>query len=387
MKGSICAAMVVLLASVAGTTLAETAAASEPVKPKVEVVFVLDTTGSMGGLIQAAKEKVWAIANTLATAKPAPDIKMGLVGYRDRGDDYVTKVTDLTDDLDAVYGALMGLQANGGGDMPESVNQALHEAITKIVWAPKSDKVFQVIFLVGDCPPHMDYENDVKYTDSCKRAIERGIYVNTIQCGAETATQPIWSEIARLAEGRYFRVEQHGSAILADTPFDAELAGAARELDETMVYYGAADVREGQARRKISAMSVMRAAPEKAAAQRAVFNAGVAGATNLMGKQELVDGVVTGGIALEEVKETELPEEMRTMSAVERKAYIEELAGRRAGLQAKINDLAKKRQAHLETQVQQLNLDGKQTFDHGVFDCIKEQAGKKGIKYTGGPAL
>lgn len=60
----------------------------------IEVVFVLDTTGSMSGLIQAAKEKVWSIASTMAQADPAPEIKMGLVAYRDRGDEYVTRVVD-----------------------------------------------------------------------------------------------------------------------------------------------------------------------------------------------------------------------------------------------------------------------------------------------------
>ena len=100
----------------------------------VDVVFVLDTTGSMRGLINAAKEKVWSIANTLASAKPTPDIRMGLVGYRDRGDDYVTRVYPLSDDLDAVYKDLRDYETGGGGDGPESVNQALDEAITKLTW-------------------------------------------------------------------------------------------------------------------------------------------------------------------------------------------------------------------------------------------------------------
>lgn len=47
-------------------------------KPKIEVVFVLDTTGSMSGLINAAKEKIWSIASTMAQAQTAPEIKMGL---------------------------------------------------------------------------------------------------------------------------------------------------------------------------------------------------------------------------------------------------------------------------------------------------------------------
>ena len=84
-------------------------------RPQIDVVFVLDTTGSMGGLIQAAKEKIWSIASTMASAQPAPGIRIGLVAYRDRGDDYVTKVVDLSSDLDSVYAKLMDFAANGGG--------------------------------------------------------------------------------------------------------------------------------------------------------------------------------------------------------------------------------------------------------------------------------
>ncbi len=98
-------------------------------KPRIDVVFVLDTTGSMGGLIQTAKEKIWSIATTMASAQQAPEIRIGLVAYRDRNDAYVTKVVDLSTDLDSVYAALMDFEANGGGDTPESVNAALYDAV------------------------------------------------------------------------------------------------------------------------------------------------------------------------------------------------------------------------------------------------------------------
>src|SRR5213079_651243 len=99
-----------------------------------------------------------------------------------RGDAYITKVFDLSDDLDAIHGHLKGFQAQGGGDGPESVNQALHDAVDKITW--DGDKsTLRIIFLVGDAPPHMDYKDDVKYPDTCKKAVELGILINTVQCG------------------------------------------------------------------------------------------------------------------------------------------------------------------------------------------------------------
>src|SRR5262245_8085241 len=177
-------------------------------QPRIEAVFVLDTTGSRGGLIEGAKRKIWSIANQMATAKPAPKIRIGLVAYRDHGDDYVTKLTPLSDDLDAVYNDLMKFQAAGGGDGPESVNQALNEAVTKFEWS-KASKTLRLNYLVGDAPPHMDYTQDVKYPESCKAAAKAGITINTIQCGAMADTTPIWQEIARKAEGEYFAIEQN----------------------------------------------------------------------------------------------------------------------------------------------------------------------------------
>ena len=128
------AAVVVTAALLAGAARAQDRPPQQE-KPRVEVVFCLDTTSSMTGLIDAAKQKIWAISNQIAGGRPTPHVKIGLVAYRDRGDAYVTKVIDLTDDLDAIHGHLMGFKAEGGGDFPESVNQALNEAVTKITWS------------------------------------------------------------------------------------------------------------------------------------------------------------------------------------------------------------------------------------------------------------
>jgi Mg-chelatase subunit ChlD len=357
----------------------------QPQRPQVEVVFVLDTTGSMGGLIQAAKEKIWAIANTLASTKPAPDIKMGLVGYRDRGDEYVTKMTDLTDDLDAVYEQLMGFRADGGGDSPESVNQALNEAVTKITWS-SDGKAYRVIFLVGDCPPHMDYGDDVKYPESCKIAAKAGIVINSIQCGNYGETQPIWTDIADRAEGRYFRVEQSGGAILAATPFDAELADLSKELEGTRVYYGDADVLAEVREKKEVAARISSDAPAAAKAGRAVFSTS-ASAERIASRHDLVADVSGGAVSLEDVKDEELPEEVRKMSPEDRKKFLDERQAKREKVQARIRELATKRQAHIEEQVRKANLGGRQSLDFAIFECIKEQAAKKGIVYKGGPAL
>ena len=363
----------------------ETKPAIRAERPAVEVMFVLDTTGSMGGLIAAAKEKIWSIANTLAAADPAPAIRMGLVGYRDRGDGYVTTVTPLSDDLDAVYTQLMQYRADGGGDGPESVNQALYEAVTKPDWSP-DNATYRVIFLVGDAPPHMDYQDDVKYTESCRLAARQNIVINTIQCGDMPETKPIWRKIAHLAEGAYFQVAQSGSAVLYDTPYDQKIADLSSALDETRIYYGDAGQVARMEGRKREADTIYEAAAPAAVAKRAIFNSSKAGAKNFLGSQELVDDVASGRVKLDAVKEDELPDELKAMNPSERQAHVAAYGAKRQALQQQIEELAGKRQRYIEDKVKMEGQKGAASLDAQIYQCIQAQAAEKDIHYTAGPS-
>jgi len=363
----------------------ETASIIQSEQPAVEVMFVLDTTGSMGGLIAAAKEKIWSIANTLSSADPAPEIKMGLVGYRDRGDQYVTVFTPLSDDLDTVYSNLMKFKAGGGGDGPESVNQALHEAVIRTVWS-RNASVYRVIFLVGDARPHMDYDNDIKYRETCRKAADKNIIINTIQCGNMQATRPVWQEIAKIAFGEYFQVAQAGSAVLYDTPYDKEIAQLSRKLDNTRIFYGSADYMREMESRKDKADEIYEAAAPSAVAKRAIFNSKASGEKNFLGKKELVLDVETKGVSLDEIKKEELPGALQEMDSDEIKNHIKEQSLLRKALQAKIDGLAKKRQAHIENLVKNEAGKGVESLDTKIYNCIKTQAADKKIVYTDGPA-
>jgi len=381
----------ITLVGAVSVLMAALAVAGEPdrtvekaARPRVEVVFVLDTTGSMGGLLQGAKEKVWAIANTLATARPTPQVKMGLVGYRDRGDAYVTKLTDLTDDLDAVYKDLMEFQADQGGDTPESVNQALHDAVHKIKWSNDAT-TYRVIYLVGDCPPHMDYKDDVKYPDTCKAAAAAGIVINTIQCGGQADTTPVWQDIANRAEGACFRVEQSGGAVTVATPFDEEMAKVSVAMDGTRVYYGTAVEREEKEGRARASAEMAVTAPAAAMADRAAFK-GKAGLAASDARQELITEVADGTVKLEQLDEKALPEEMQKMTPDQRKAYVADQVKKRKELQEKIEKLGAQRREFIEKKMRESGAGAKDSFDKAILKSVQEQAAKKGIVYeeTGG---
>ena len=156
-------------------------------KPAVEVAFVLDTTGSMGGLIEGAKRKIWSIATAIVDSNPDADIRMGLVAYRDIGDEYVTQKVELTTDIQDLYARLLELKARGGGDWPESVNEALDAAVNKLQWSSGGD-TRRIVFLVGDAPPHMDYAQDTKYPVTLAVARQKDIIVNAVLAGDRPAT-------------------------------------------------------------------------------------------------------------------------------------------------------------------------------------------------------
>ncbi|KPK40265.1 MAG: hypothetical protein AMJ69_03000 [Gammaproteobacteria bacterium SG8_47] len=348
-------------------------------QPVVEVVFVLDTTGSMSGLIQAAKDKIWSIATTMAQAEPAPLIRMGLVAYRDRGDAYVTRVVDLSTDLDTMYATLMDFQADGGGDGPESVNQALHDAVHKVSWT-QDPSAYQVVFLVGDAPPHMDYQDDVKYPHTLAVAAEKGIVVNAIQCGQNRWTLREWQQIAQLGTGQYFQVDQAGSAVAVSTPFDEKLAALSAELDKTRLYYGSAE-EKAKKQDKIEATEKLHAsASVESRARRATFNASQSGGANLLGEGELVDDVASGRVDLSDIAPEELPEPMQAMAPAAQQALIAETAQRRTKLGRQIEELAHKREAYLDKEVRDSGI-GEDSLDEKIYSAVREQAAKKGLSY------
>jgi hypothetical protein len=343
---------------------------------RIEVAFVLDTTGSMGGLIDGAKRKIFAIANQMASARGNPQIRMALIGYRDRGDSYVTQVHDLSDDIDALYTKLQGFEASGGGDGPESVNQALNEAVTRLDWSSAQD-AYRVIFLVGDAPPHMDYSNDLPYTRSVELARARGIVVNTIQCGEDRDTTRVWQEIARMNQGQFAAIAQDGGMLAMVTPQDAELSLLNQQLADTALAFGAPEERALFATK----MEAARAAAPEAAADRLSFLSKKGGALN-SGRADLVDAVATESVSLDAVPSASLPEPMQSMSEDERRSYVEQRIEKRKELKARIGALSRERDAHIAAENARHSADGKNdSFDAQVFGAIREQAAKKGIAY------
>jgi hypothetical protein len=335
---------------------------------KVDIVFALDTTGSMGGLLEGAKAKIWEIARRAQEGQPAPELRIGLVAYRDRGDDYVTQVVPLTTDLDAVYAKLTAFQPGGGGDGPEHVLRGLDDAVSAS-WSP-DPRAVKLVYLVGDAPPHFDYNDGITLDSVIGKAKQNGVRISAIRCGSDSSTLAAWTDIAQRSDGEVASIEQTGGVVAVTTPYDADLARLNAELARTEVHWGSAD--EQREASRVVARNI--AAPAAAQADRAGFYAsrgagGVAGAT----KKDLAADPST----LATVSDSELPPEMQSMSTEERSQFVEGKRKEREAVLAKISDLNAKRSAHLRAAAP-----AKATaLDSKVYDSLKKAGAKSGIAY------
>jgi len=118
----------------------------------LDIMFVIDTTGSMGDELDYIKTELKSIINAIPSNYLATAPNIGLTFYRDKGDDYVVRANGFNNDISSVQSTLNNETHDGGGDYPEAMDQALHEAIDAN-WQQDSHKI---LFLIADAPPHDD---------------------------------------------------------------------------------------------------------------------------------------------------------------------------------------------------------------------------------------
>ena len=344
---------------------------------RLEMVFVIDTTGSMGGLLEAAKQRIWGIVNDVIRETHS-SVRVGLVAYRDRGDAYVTQVLPLTEDLDKVYMTLMDYQAVGGGDGPEDVRTALADSVYRIPWSQATSATSQIIFLVGDAPPHDNYDDVADTLTTAATAMKKGIIVNTIQCGASSETKRAWEAIAVLGHGQYFAIPEDGGVEAITTPYDEQLSELARKLGATFVPYGFGAGAGGEAQRtevvlRAEAVEarVAGSAPSAAKAERAINKALSSDA--YVG--DLLQQIENGSVTLETIDPVQLPAALRGMPPDEQRQEIERRLAVRRDLRHQIMVLSKQRDTFIE--VERKKSSSKDGFDEVVSKALKEQMARR----------
>lgn len=182
---------------------------------RIDIVFVVDVTGSMRLHWEFVPNTILNTVNALLADSPRPDVRFGLVIYRDREEAFVARTFPFTRDLaDFQHNLSLLYPAMGGMDPHEDVAAALAAAIHMMEW-DMDRNVERYIYLIGDAPPHPEYTDAPDVSALAVAAYHRGITVHTIACSLWGELVDTWRMIARIAGGTT-------AFLLADRAFDSE---------------------------------------------------------------------------------------------------------------------------------------------------------------------
>jgi hypothetical protein len=383
---TICLAVVVnsfLLVSVsdcqekpaAGAAISTESPAMKP-KPLVQMAILLDTSGSMTGLIDQARTELWAIVNEFIFVRRnglQPELQVALYEYgkdslsMDSG--YIRRIVPFTTDLDKISEELFALKTSGGD---EYCGWVISEATKSLRWSDSADDL-KVIFIAGNEP---FTQGPINYQQACKEAIAKGIVVNTIHCGSEQeGIIGKWQDGAVLADGKYLSIDQNRQVVHVAAPQDKEIAELGVKLNNTYLAFG----------RRASESSTRQVAQDKNAAvisaeaqiQRAVAKSSY---NYKNADWDLVDAVSGNNIKLEDMKTEDLPLELQKMTTGERKAYVETKAKERTVIQQKIQQLNDQRQKYAAEEVKKLQ-NRPDTLGKAVTQAIRQQAQSKNFVF------
>ena len=360
-------ATIALLAATASTQQAPAPAA--PARP-IDLALCLDISGSMNGLIDAARQNLWAVVDELARLQPTPQLRVALLTYgcsvHEASTGWVKIDVPFTHDLDLISERLFLLTTNGGD---EYVARVVRAASEQLDWSADR-QALKLLFVAGNEAATQDPEFTTELV--CKAAIEKGIVVNSIFCGQDgDQLAAAWRDVARFADGRFTAID-HNQAVVVTTPYDAKLQELSTALNGTYVPYGAdaAAWVGNQIRQDGNAASLNSAA----AAQRCM----VKGSGLYDNRQwDLVDASRDPKFVLADVKREDLPEALRGLDVEGLRRHVAEQAERRAALSRQVAALGKQRDAFVQRHEARQRADGR--FENAVLDAVREQAASRGF--------
>lgn len=315
--------------------------------PKIQVAILLDTSGSMSGLIEQAKSRLWNIVNTLTTLKyngETPDIEIALYEYgsynRYHGD-YIRQITPLTTDLDLISQELFALTTGGS---EEYCGTVISKATKELEWG-NNNADMKLIYIAGN---EIFEQGKISYKTSIPNALKRNIYVNTIHCGdMQTGIRDLWRDAANRGKGKFFNIDHNARVRYIVTPYDDRISSCNEKLNETYIGYGSIGYakKESQMQQDMNAQSISSANY----AERAVSKTKSAYNNK---SWDLVDKVKEDKDALAKIKKDELPKELQNKSTAEIESFVKQKEQERVKIQKEISELAQKRQEYIDEQME-----------------------------------
>jgi cell division protein FtsB len=333
----------------------------------VDVAILLDTSNSMDGLINQARNQIWSIIQTFATAKrngQTPSLRVAVFEYGNTklpaAEGYIRQVVPLTNDLDKVSEGLFALTTSGGD---EYCGQVIGEAIKRLDWT-KEPNNYKAIFIAGNEP---FTQGAIDYHDSCRTAIQSGVVVNTIHCGAYKAgIDGKWQDGALLAEGEYFNINQDRAVRHIECPQDKVIIELNAKLNSTYLWYGKKADRDSACENQV-------AQDKNASKGIALRCATKASALYDNSSRDLVDFLADDKNSLVQIKKEELPEKLQQLSNEEQLALVKKMATERDALKTQISKLNRERQDYVAKERRKLAKSSDKTLGDVVVDTVRKQ--------------
>jgi hypothetical protein len=340
---------------------------------KVQVSILFDTSGSMDGLIDQAKSRIWNIVNEISSLQyegKSPALEFALYRYGNDGlsatSNYIEQLLDLTSDMDAISQKLFALTTNGGSEYCGAV---IGKSLSDLNWSVNPTDL-KMIYIAGN--ERFD-QGSVDFRAECKKAKDRGIFINTIHCGTyEKGVIDLWKEGAECSGGDYFNINSDQEVVHISTPYDDKIQTYNDSLNSTYYGYGSMG-RAGKSSQSNEDGNASMSAPE-VATERAIVKSKSHVYEN--SSWDIMDAEKSGTINIEDLKEDQLPEEFKGKTDVEKKALVAKKQEEREAFQAKIGELAAEREAFIAAELQKRADEGEEIDDFGssVNQSIMEKA-------------
>jgi hypothetical protein len=339
-------------------------------QPKIQLAILLDTSNSMDGLIDQARQQLWQAVNEFSKAKRdgvTPELEVAVYEYGNNGIDarqgHTRQVVGLTRELDKVSEALFSLTTNGGN---EYCGHVIARAVDGLQWGTSPNDV-KAIFIAGNEP---FTQGPTPFAEAISAAKARGIVVNTVHAGDyQAGVSEGWRQGALLAGGNYMSIDHNQAVVHVETPQDEQIASLNAQLNKTYIPYGmegaAGAARQQEQDSKSSGVSIGLLAERAKAKAMAFYN---------NARWDLVDAVEAGEADLDKMEPEALPEEMQAMTPEARKAFVDERAKERAELKAKIVELSRQRDAYAAEQLKDQATESADTLNEALTESVRQQA-------------
>ena len=342
--------------------------------PKIQIALLLDVSNSMDGLIDQAKAQLWKIVNELADMQQNghyAQLEIALYTFGDdrlrEQDGYIQSWTSFTNDLDEISKHLFALTTSGGD---EYCGWTIQEAVESLDWSGQYTDL-QMIVIAGN---ESFAQGAINYIKACEKAVQQHVIINTIYCGhCPDGTRLFWEDAADRAQGKYMCIDQNEEVIHIPTPYDSLIQVKNKGLNATYIGYG----RAGQSKKAMQmAMDEEAEAYDNAyMTERAVSKASRA-YTNA--SWDLLDAYKDDPEKILQLKQDELPEELKDLNQKEKKAFIEKLQSDRKNIKAEISALALKRNQYIEEYKDNVLPESK-GLEAAMLGIIRNQAKEKGF--------